>query len=250
MFSILTEKELVSDVSAWDTTYPGFSFVGIRLNLTDKGIKNLDLLKRTVFGYIHFLKSKEPAVDLVADFERSNRRAYQELELSSDASEAGQLASQLLEFGTGDDLLKRSLIGEPFNRKDYEQLLSELSPKNVTVLYMSDRADLPEKCPIWNIPYSRMKISVAEIKALEGATASEEMKYPEQNPYESVNPGMLVTTTDQELLELPAENRGALFLLRSAEYAIPKVYSHFDLRSDLITRSESLKLSPVCLFRC
>jgi insulysin len=242
LYSILTEKELISDVSAWDANYPGFSFVSIRLKLTDKGTKDLGLLKRTVFGYIQFLKSnatQATLVGLLADFERSTARAYKELELSSDASEAGKLASLLLEFGKGDELLKKSYIGAPFSQNAFKQLLGELSPQKLTVLYMSDRADLSEKCPVWKIPYSVTKMSVAETRNLEEAPFTEEMKFPTENPYEPKSFDMLVATTDQKLLELPTENRGALFLLRSAEYAIPKVYSYFDLRSDLIKPTES-----------
>lgn len=250
LYSILSENELISDVSAWDAKYPGFSFISIRLDLTDKGAKDLDRLKRTVFGYIQFLKSKgteTTIVDLLADFERSAARAYKELELSSSAGEAGQLASLLLEFGKGDELLKKAYIGEPFDQNAFNKLLGELSPKNVTTLYMSDRTDLPEKCPVWNIPYSVTKMSVAETQSLEEASATEEMKLPTKNPYEPQNFGLLVTTTDNKLLELPTENRGALFLLRSAEYAIPKVYSYFDLRSDLIKRTESSEAGKILL---
>jgi secreted Zn-dependent insulinase-like peptidase len=186
-----------------------------------------------------FLKSKESIVDLLADFERASAREYKELELSSSAREAGDLASLLLEFGKGDELLKKAYLGEPFDQNAFKQLLGELSPKKVTALYMSDRTDLPEKCPIWKIPYSVTKMSVAETQSLEQVSATEEMKFPTQNPYEPQNFGMLVKTTDQKLLELPTENRGALFLMRSADYAIPKVYSYFELRSDLIKRTES-----------
>lgn len=243
LYSILAKKELITDVTASDAKYPGFSFVNIRLNLTDKGTKDLDLLKRMVFGYIKFLKSKgtEDATlaALLANFERSAARAYSELELSSSAEEAGNLATLLLEFGKGEELLKNAYIGETFDQAAFKQLLSELSPNKLTALLMSDRADLSEKDPVWKIPYSVTKMLPAETHALEEASVTEEMKIPSQNPYEPVNFNIVVERPDEKLLELQAENRGALFLMRSADYGIPKIYSYFDLRSDLIKRTES-----------
>jgi len=158
----------------------------VRMNLTDKGLKNYELVIKSVFDYLNTLKemSFEQFTRLFSDYIQNEKLSFDYRTKIKDDSLALTIIDNLFKEDTKyciGGLIKDTNVNDEAY-KQTKNLLNSLN-KNNCMVFLSHKQVEPELEEEW----LKVGYSVFENTTLDSITSNFEFDLPEENPYTTYN---------------------------------------------------------------
>ncbi|XP_057506629.1 insulin-degrading enzyme-like 1, peroxisomal isoform X4 [Actinidia eriantha] len=184
-----------------------FSFFEVIIYMTDAGHEHGKDILKLLFKYIRLLQQSDPCKEIFDELSGFCEMAFHYQDKISPFDYVSKIASNMQLFPPDYWLAGKSLPST-FGPDIIQQVLNELTPKNVRIFWLSkkfEETDMSE--PWYGTPYSIKKLSDSEIKHWMESALDERLRLPAPNAFIPPN---FSRKTDQETSVLP-------FLLRSRE---------------------------------
>jgi insulysin len=181
LLSLLKKENLAFSLSAGFNESSYSNSFSINLNLTEKGLKNIDRIIGYTFDYIRKLKNNELKEYMHKELDTMSRLSYVYSEKSVDLHQAISIADLLFEYPY-EDMEKRSTLFYENPTKGYMYALEAFKPENLTVFLMHPKAESNKKEKFYGIEYAINTVDEKRIYKWMGYTSSD-LNLPVMNAY-------------------------------------------------------------------
>jgi len=226
----LVVEGLAYSLMAGSKTCDGlFTQIEISVDLTKKGIKNVDAVLGAIGAYIAKLKQWGAIEWIYNECKDMAKIKFDFMSNQGPVDTTNDLAGDLLEYGF-ENIFFLDYMHRSFTKDKIEEIINLLTPENAIVC-LSSQTFTPEECtlvePIYGTHFSLEPLSEAWCKLLAGEGVTNYVPVlPEKNLMIPKDLSIKPTNQDSPTLPVLIENSDSLVLyhLQSNKYEVPKVY--------------------------
>lgn len=240
---VLKKEELIDDFKAnVDSTTGRFAnhTVEILFILTEKGIKNVDLIGQRFFEALADLKANSIPSYLFDEMNQLSALSYQ----YQSREDAFQFLYPIAETYGSEPLAtypRQSLLGSHYSPDTISQILRILTPDACVVNLLASpqvTGVAPDRKERWlGGEYTVRPIPESWIAAWANATPNAAIHLAEPNPYLPQHLETLATAGPSEIKLLFQNDRGMAYYTRAPEFLLPEAAIHLHLSSPLFSPS-------------
>ncbi|WP_261857903.1 insulinase family protein [Photobacterium sanguinicancri] len=224
LMSYLKKRGLINTLAAGGgVSGDNFREFTVGLNLTPKGLENIDEIVESVFQYIELIKTQG-----LNEWRYNEKRsvlefAFRYQEKSRPLDTVSYLVMNLLHY-TPEDIVYGDYMMAEYDEELIQGLLGYLKPDNMRLVLVAQGQHYDQIAQWYHTPYSVVPFTDAQLSRWQNVTVSSELTLPEPNPFicESLDPHPLADNAEQppELIQdLPGFR---LWHKQEHEFRVPK----------------------------
>ncbi|WP_444995153.1 insulinase family protein [Aliikangiella sp. IMCC44359] len=236
LYQRLNQKGLIESLSAYVNNADALDSFSIEMELTKKGLKQVNQITEDVFAYIDLIKKKGVTEEYYNELKNIAALNFTFQEKSNPMSTVYQLAP-VLQNTPANNLLNINYTYEKFNADLIQKYLSELTPNNMQQTIVAPGLSTNKNEPLYDVNYSVNKISKQLINQWSKVKAHPDMKLPALNPFiaEDIK---LKESDEKEKPELLVNKAGIqLWHYLDTSFSMPKSSVIVRLESPVIKQS-------------
>jgi len=233
--SYLKKKVYIYDLEAsYNTIYDFYTFITIKIRLTDEGYNNINHIIEIVLSYINYLQKEEIHKDFFEEIKKTSEidfyldEQYDPIDLCEDISSALNITK------LDEEIYIKSKI-EEYNPALIKELLDYLSPRNLNIYLLSDKLKKEEKMnyqkeTIYETEYKKEKVDFSSFIIDIKSNKDLDLSYPELNPFLPNNLKMIdlkmgnINLDDYKIPKKVYNNERIIWYKPIIKYNMPKCY--------------------------
>ncbi|MGI9279721.1 MAG: insulinase family protein [Endozoicomonas sp.] len=183
LHSYLKERGLIESLASYSSDVPGeFSEFSVRMELTPKGLEQVDEITAQVFDYLDLVQKQglKPWIyeesGLVADL------GFRYQEDVNPQQTASGLATRIHDI-PAQDILRANYLYEDFDPQLISDLLDQMTPSNMRQVVIARDLETDQVEPYFNTHYSMKPLSDTLVKRLSSPRVHAEMTIPKRNEF-------------------------------------------------------------------
>ncbi|OLQ81467.1 peptidase M16 [Photobacterium proteolyticum] len=224
LMSILKSRGLINTLAAGGgVNGSNFREFTISLNLTPKGLDNIDDIVTAVFQYIHLISQQGLNEWRYKEKQAVLEQAFRYQEKSRPLDTVSYLVMNLFHYAPEDVIYGDYMMTE-YNEPLLQELLAYLSPDNMRLVLVAQEQEYDRIAQWYHTPYSISAFTDGQLARWRQVDSSPDLSLPEVNPYicEKLDPHPLVAGAElppQLIQDLPGFR---LWYKQEHEFRVPK----------------------------
>ncbi|QYJ80005.1 insulinase family protein [Shewanella acanthi] len=233
LFSYLKEQGLVNSLSAGGGVN-GYNFkdYSIGLQLTDKGLTEIDEIVKCCFEYIELIKTQ--GLEEWRYLERANllKLAFRYQEQVKSLDLASHLSINMQHYEV-EDLVFGDYRMDGLNVDETLELLSLMTPQNMRLQLVAPSLNTERQASWYHTPYQVVKISQESLSHWQVSDIRPELKLPEANPFIVADSLARPDKSEVAVPVIVAESKGyRIWHRKDDEFNVPKGHMYLSLDSE------------------
>ncbi len=251
ILNALKNEQLADSIVSGGGRLGGQNYIfNLKVGLTEKGLKNVDLVAQRVFEGIEAFRKAGVPKYLFDDMRRMAELRYQYQERSEPFSMMDDYASLIFD----EDLSTFPELGltyRKFDDKRIEKVLAQLTPERAFLVLNTDLTGAgvkPTQKEKWMaIDYTVSPISAALMQKMKKVNPTASLGIPEANRWIPTHLTLVAKTAPPSQFEMPQPKRiidapeGEAYYAVDHEYEVPNVFWGFDILTPEVNRGDAKK---------
>ncbi|WP_081869990.1 insulinase family protein [Endozoicomonas numazuensis] len=238
LHSYLKERGLIESLASYSSDVPGeFSEFSVRMELTPKGLEQVDEITAEVFDYLDLIRKQglEPWIyeesRLVADL------GFRYQEDANPQQTASGLATRIHDIPAA-DILRANYLFEDFDPDLISELLNQMTPSNMRQVVIARELDTDQVEPYFKTRYSIKPLPDTLVKRLSSPRVHAEMTIPKRNDFIARDLEQRKSSPDdvpQVLLEEPGFK---VWSMTDSSFEVPRANVRIKVSTEKASRTE------------
>ncbi|MGB1272048.1 MAG: insulinase family protein, partial [Endozoicomonas sp.] len=183
LHSLLKEKGLINSLAAYSSDLPNeFSEFTVRVELTHKGLDQVDEITGMVFDYLDLIRREGLQQRLFDESKQIAELGFRYQEDRNPQQTVSALAARM-HYLPAEHILDANYLYESFDASLIEDFLSQMTPANLRQVVIAQGLPTDQVEPYFETHYSIHKLPGNLIKRLNRPLAHEALTIPAPNPF-------------------------------------------------------------------
>lgn len=236
LLSVLKAKGWVEGLAAGSSlSYRGGSALGITINLTEQGVKNLKAVVANFFQMVSLLSEEGVTRKSFEEQQKILDLQFRYKEKTSPSAYARGLANDLHYFSPL-EVLSGHYIMDEFKPALIKDLLGYIKPKNMLVTLIDKSVEGAQKSRHYGVPYDSRRLSEQDSMAFgskTGLSVATALALPADNEFIAENLQLISSVEDQSKIPVHSVDEDAvdIWYLQDQQFSLPKGVMKLNVRS-------------------
>jgi insulysin len=232
LYQLLNQQGLIESLSASTVNSEALDLFNLNMDLTSKGLVELNTVMQTIFAYIDLIKQKGVKQAYYDELKNIAALNFNFQEAVSPTTTVYSL-SPMLQNTSAASLLNIDYTFAEFDAALIQDYLSQLNPQNMQMTVVAPGLPTNKKEPLYDVDYSTQKIPTTLLTQWAQVKAYQNMQLPTLNPFIAQDTS-LKKETSQIKPNLLVERPGlVLWHYQDTSFAIPKADIYVRIESAL-----------------
>ena len=234
----LKTKNLIESLYSWadPTAFGNAGEFVIDISLTDKGLRQKDLIISQVFNYLALIKSEGISKKYFLEIKQSLKNSFDYQDKYSEYSYAAKLAADMHMFPTH-NILNGKFEYSAFKAEPIKQLLAQLTTDNIRVFYIDSEQAPQKQMNYFDAAYQIEDISAQQLRAWQHVQKNNEATLPKLNHLMPTDFTLVAQQYTHQPKLFTSQYGSELVLKHSQNFPSPKGGLKLNLNSELGTRT-------------
>ncbi|WP_448550290.1 insulinase family protein [Thalassotalea fusca] len=230
LYQSLNNQGLIESMYAYDRDHDAMDVYTISLELTEKGLKQVDDIVEQVFAYIDLVKQKGVSQAYYEEIKKIAKIDFAFQEQVSPMRTVSSLAPQL-QSTPATHILNAYYEYQQFDAKTTHKFLNELSPFNMQQLLVAPDLTTNKTEPLYNVDYSVNKLPKSSLTRWSKAKANDNLQLPKLNPFIAENTDLLPKESSGKPTLAMSGTGIEMWHMQDTSFGIPKASMYMRLES-------------------
>ena len=255
IFNYLQENQLCTSLSAGvdpygDTYNCLFTQFKIEMTITEKGLKNLDLIRNTVFSYLQMLRKTGVNKDIYDQIKKINKINWETEELKEPSDHVMEITEHMRKYRSEPEhWLDAEALNHEFDENLIMNCIEHMTPSRAITILLDPKFRDDEKSFTETDDWFGTKWRTSDHEYRFEELESKLFHYPGENPY--LTDDLALVTVETEKSDLPQEYKNGrndvrLFVKPDFTFKLPKAHYTLLLRADAYFFQSDPEISAYC----
>ena len=222
LHSLLKEQGLIDSLAAYSSDVPGeFGGFNVRMELTPKGLKQVDDITAVVFDYLDLIRRKGIQEWLYDETRQIAELGFRYQEGRSPQQTATSLASRI-HYLPASDLLNSTYLYDDFDPELIERLMANLTPENVRQTVIAQGLPTDQVEPYFDTHYSIRPLSDKLLKRLNKPEVHKELTIPAPNQFIATDLELRTSDKADQPTQIISEKGLDVWSMTDSSFQVPR----------------------------
>ncbi|WP_422409290.1 MULTISPECIES: insulinase family protein [unclassified Endozoicomonas] len=239
LHSYLKERGLIESLSSYSSHLPGeFSEFTVRMELTPKGLEQVDEMTALVFDYLDLVRKQGLELRIYEEARQLAELGFRYQEDANPQQTASGLASRIHDIPP-QDILRTSYLYEDFDRELISDLLDQMKPSNMRQVVIARGIETDQVEPYFKTHYSIKPLSDTLVKRLLSPQVHAEMTIPEPNDFIARDLKLRESSSGDKPGVLLEEPGFQVWSMTDSSFEVPKANVRIKISSGKASETEA-----------
>lgn len=238
LHSYLKERGLIESLASYSSHVPEeYSEFTVRMELTPKGLEQVDEMTAMVFDYLDLVRKEGLESRIYEEARQLADLGFRYQEDANPQQTASGLATRIHDI-PAQDILRASYLYEDFDRKLISDLLDQMKPSNMRQVVIARDLDTDQVEPYFKTHYSIEPLADTLVKRLLSPQVHAEMTIPEPNDFIARDLKLRASSSDDAPGVLLEEPGFKVWSMTDSSFEVPKANVRIKISSEKASGTE------------